>query len=73
MGHYTVNILSSTANSCTGLQSLQVRLTMAQKTTKITATDIINTNWIMLDTCYSIISVSNKDLVQDIYDDDTGK
>ena len=45
-GHYTVHFPSSTANTRTGTQSLQVVLTMNQTTNEAPTTNIINPNWI---------------------------
>ena len=73
MGHYAGKRPSSTANARAGSQSLQVGLNMPQTATKISSTDIINTNWILLDTCYTISSVIKSDLVQDIFICDSGK
>ena len=43
-GYYVVNCPSSTANTCTGTQSLQVGLTMTQTTKEAQTTNIINPN-----------------------------
>ena len=52
---------------------IQVGLTMAQKTTNIPETDIINPNYILLYTFSTIISVRNIYLVQDICAYDAGE
>ena len=65
MGHYVGNCPSSTDNAHANSQSLQVGLTMTQTTINIPATDIINTNCIIFDTCSTIRSIIKKDLVQD--------
>ena len=62
--HYAGKSPSSTSNACVGSQSLQVELTMTQKS-YTPVTYIINTNWIILDTCSIITSIRNKDLVHD--------
>ena len=62
---------SSTANTRTGTQSLQVGLTMTQTTKEAPTTNIINPNWILLDTCSTISSIRNKSLVQNIQPCDT--
>ena len=46
---------------------------MNQTTNGTTATDIINPDWILLDTCYTISSVRNRNLVQDFCACDTDK
>ena len=73
MRHYVGNCQSSTANAHTWSQSLHVGLTMTQTTTKTPETDIINPNCILFDTCYTIRSVINRDLIQEIRACDTNK
>ena len=46
---------------------------MTQTTTNIPETDIVNNNWILLNTCSTIISVSNRDLVHGIRTCEAGK
>ena len=67
------NCPSSTANTRTGTQSLQVGLTMTQTTKEAPTTNIINPNWILLDTCSTISSIRNKSLVQNIQPCDSGE
>ena len=73
MGHYSVKCPSSTVNTRTSSQSLQFGLTMTQTTTNIPETDFINPNWILLYTCSTISSFSNRDLFQDICACDAGE
>ena len=73
MGHYVVNWPSSTANVRTGLQSLQFILTMIQTTTNILSTGIINPDLMLLDTCSTISSVKNRELIQYICACDSGE
>ena len=47
--HYTGHFPSSTANTRTGTQSLQVGFTMTQTKKETPTTNIINPNWIVLD------------------------
>ena len=49
-GYYAGNFPSSTANTCTGTQSLQVGLAMTETTKEAPTTNIINPDWILLDT-----------------------
>ena len=63
-GNYAVNCPSSTSNTRTGPQSLQVVLTMTQKTKDLPTTNIINPSFILLDTWSTISSTRNKNLVQ---------
>ena len=73
MGHYAGNCPSSTDNAHTGSQSLQVGLTMTQMRTNIPSTDIIDTNWIVLNTCSTIRYIRNRYLIQDICSCDVGE
>ena len=61
------------ANTCAGTQSLQVGLTINQTTKEESTTNIINLNWILLDTCSTITSIRNKSLVQKIQPCDEGE
>ena len=61
------------AKTRTGIQSLQVRLTMTQTTKETTTTNIINPNLILLETCSTISYTRNKILVQNIQPCDTGE
>ena len=72
-GNYARNFPSSTANTHTGTHSLQVGLTMTQTTKEAPTTNIINPNWILLDTCSTISSMRNKSLVQNIQPCDRGE
>ena len=65
-GHYAGNCPSSTANTRTGTQSLQVGLAMNQTTKEAPPTNIINPNRILTGTCSSISSIRNKILVRNI-------
>ena len=58
--HYAGNCPSSTANTRTAIQSLQMGLTMTQTTKEAPTTNIINRNWILLDTCSTISSIRKK-------------
>ena len=73
MGHYGGNFPSSTSDTCMRSQSLQVGLTMTQTTNYIPETDIINTHWIILDTCSTISFIININLVQETRACDAGK
>ena len=73
MGHYAGNCPSSTANTRSGSQSLHVVLNMTQKTTNSPENYTINTNWILLNICSTIILVRNIYLVQNIRACDAGK
>ena len=53
--------------------ALQVGLTMSQTTKEAPTTNIINPNWILLDTCSTISSIRNKSLVQNIQPCDSGE
>ena len=72
-GYYAGNFSSFTAIIRTGIQSLQVGLTMTQTTKEEPKNNIINQNWILLDTCSTISSIRNKSLVQNIHPCDVGK
>ena len=73
MGHYVVKCPSPTSNTPVGSQSLQFVLAVTQTTNDTPATDIINQNWILADTCYSVSSIINRDPVQYICAYDAGK
>ena len=59
--------------TCTGAQSLQVDITMIQTTKEAPTTNIINPNWILLNTCSTTSSIRNKSLVQNIQPCDAGE
>ena len=59
--------------TCTGTHSLQEDLAMTQTTKEAPTTNIINPNWILLDTCSTISSIRNKSLVQNIQPCDAGE
>ena len=53
-------------STCTGTHSLQEDLAMTQTTKEAPTTNIINPNWILLDTCSTISSIRDKNIVQNI-------
>ena len=65
-GHYAGNCPSSTANTRTGTQSLQVGLNVTQITKEAPTTNIIKPKWILLYTCSTTSATRNKILVQNI-------
>ena len=58
-GYYVGNFPSYTSSTRVGFQSLQIVLTMVKTTYNMPVNDIINPNWLLLDTCYTIISINN--------------
>ena len=73
MGNYAVNCPSSTVNTHTGTQSLQVGHTMNQTTNEAPTTNIIKPKYILLDTCSTIIFIRKQTLVQKIQPCDAGE
>ena len=73
VGNYAVNCLSSTANTSTVSKSLQVGLTITQTTKEASTTNIINPNWILLDTSSTISPIRNNNLVHNIQPFDSGE
>ena len=60
MGHYAGNFLSSTLSTRVGLQLLQIVLKTVPTMNNTPEHDMINSNFILLYTCYIISSVNNK-------------
>ena len=73
MEQYLVNCPSSTCSAYVGSQSLQMGLDMAQTTNEAPVNDIINPNWLLLDTHSTINSINSKDLIKYICACDAGE
>ena len=72
MGHYAVKCRPSTYSTRVWLQPLQVVITVVKIINDAPMNDIINPNWILLDTCSTIISINNEDFFKDIRTCDAG-
>ena len=72
-GHYARNFPSSISNTLTGSQSLQVGPNMNQTKRESQTSNIINSNWILVDTFSTISFIMNKNLFQNIQLCDAGE
>ena len=59
MRQQAVNCLSSTSITRVGSQSLHIGMIMEQMTNYAPVNDILNQNWLQLDTCSTISSIKN--------------
>ena len=71
-GNYAWNLPLAVSKTHPWLQSLQVGLTMTQTMKDEPTTNSINPNWILFDTCSTISSIGNKNIVQNIQPCDAG-